>query len=89
MTSIAEHPSASTDPFKSHLVALLSVYELGPQPGAPIPKYDGPADWQTETILRSLATIARRMWTAEGVVTEFQTARSQLVRSRVIKHRMR
>lgn len=68
-----------TDSFKSHLVALLSIYELGPYPGAPIPRYEGPADWQTETILRSLAAVAKRMWTAEEVVSEFKGARSQLV----------
>lgn len=68
-----------SDPFKSHLVALLSIYELGPFPGAPIPRYEGPTDWQTDTILRSLATVAQRMWRAEAVVTEFKDARSQLV----------
>ncbi|KAF9524791.1 hypothetical protein CPB83DRAFT_745499, partial [Crepidotus variabilis] len=55
-------------PFKSHLVALLSIYELGPLPGAPIPRYEGPEDWQTETILRSLKGLARRVWDAEEVV---------------------
>ncbi|KAF8151385.1 hypothetical protein B0H34DRAFT_614986, partial [Crassisporium funariophilum] len=55
-------------PFRSHLVALLSIYELGPFPGAPIPRYEGPADWQTETILRSLAVVSRRMWAAEESV---------------------
>ncbi|KAF9538925.1 hypothetical protein CPC08DRAFT_610515, partial [Agrocybe pediades] len=65
-----------TDTFKSHLVALLSIYELGPYNGAPIPRYEGPSDWQTETILRSLSAIATRMWTAEEVVAEFKGARS-------------
>ncbi|KIJ97792.1 hypothetical protein K443DRAFT_681283 [Laccaria amethystina LaAM-08-1] len=56
------------DPFRSHLVALLSIYELGPFPGAPIPRYDGPADWQTEMILKSLGVVAKRMWDAEAAV---------------------
>ncbi|TFK35673.1 hypothetical protein BDQ12DRAFT_580577, partial [Crucibulum laeve] len=57
------------DPFRSHLVALLSIYELGPK-GAPIPRWDGPSDWQTDSILRSLSALAKRMWTAEEVVEE-------------------
>ena len=59
---------ATTDPFRSHLVALLSIYELGPFPGAPMPRYDGPADWQTEMILKSLGGVAKRMWDAEAAV---------------------
>lgn len=51
-------------PFVSHLIALLSVYELGPS-SAPVPKYEGPSDWQTQSILRSLGAMARRMYTAE------------------------
>jgi hypothetical protein len=74
----------SADPFKNHLIALLSIYELAPFPGGPIPKYEGPSDWQTETILRSLSAVARRMLAAEAVATEYKQARSQLVRSRFI-----
>lgn len=51
-------------PFFSHLVAVLSVYELGPT-STPLPRYDGPRDWQTDAIERSLANVARRMHTAE------------------------
>lgn len=58
--------SPPSDPFQSHLVALLSLYELQPYPHAlPIPRYDGPTDWQTDSILRSLGVIARRMYAAE------------------------
>ncbi|KAJ3502690.1 hypothetical protein NLJ89_g8773 [Agrocybe chaxingu] len=87
MASLDEHPpiteaptspsTASMDPFKSHLVALLSVYELGPFPGTPIPRYEGPSDWQTETILRSLAAVARRMQIAEDTVAAFKEAEEQ------------
>ncbi|KAF8484303.1 hypothetical protein JB92DRAFT_2650439, partial [Gautieria morchelliformis] len=56
-------------PFLSHLVAVLSVYELGPT-STPLPRYDGPRDRQTEVIERSLANVARRMHTAEdGLAT--------------------
>ena len=44
------------DPFKSHLVALLSIYKLGPFPGTPIPCYEfeGPTDWQLNLFLNCL-----------------------------------
>ncbi|KAF9494428.1 hypothetical protein BDN71DRAFT_1373245, partial [Pleurotus eryngii] len=51
-------------PFLSYLVALLSVYELGPN-SAPPPRYDGPSDWQTDSIIRSLTAVAKRMYEAE------------------------
>lgn len=58
--------NANTDPFQAHLISLLSIYELGSLPPcANLPHYDGPRDWQTETIFRSLSTIAKRMWAAE------------------------
>ncbi|KJA22434.1 hypothetical protein HYPSUDRAFT_202227 [Hypholoma sublateritium FD-334 SS-4] len=53
------------DPFKGHLIVLLSFYELGPVPNGLLPRYEGPADWQTETILRSVEQMAQRMWAAE------------------------
>ena len=55
------------DSFKGHLVVLLSIYENGPLSSAQIPCYEGPGDWQTEMILRSLDNMARRMWDMEKV----------------------
>jgi len=59
-------------PFLSHLVALLSIYDLEPNPRAsagtpaiPLPRYEGPRDLQTDAIERSLAKIAHRMRLAE------------------------
>ncbi|KAJ2913125.1 hypothetical protein MD484_g7293, partial [Candolleomyces efflorescens] len=65
-TTTTSSPSAQ-DPFNSHLIALLSIYELGPYPGAtvPVPRYNGACSWETEEILRSLGSIAKRMWVAE------------------------
>ncbi|KAI0085212.1 hypothetical protein BDY19DRAFT_862298, partial [Irpex rosettiformis] len=60
-------------PFFQHLVALLSVYELYPHT-PPIPRYDGPTDWYTASISRAIDTIARRMVTAEGIVSSYETA---------------
>ncbi|KAF8884648.1 hypothetical protein BD779DRAFT_1400668, partial [Infundibulicybe gibba] len=71
MAAITE--SNPPDPFHSHLVALLSIYELGP-PSAPIPRYDGPSDWQTESILRSLTAMAQRMYTAEESLAAIKAA---------------
>ena len=54
-------------PFLAHLVLILSNYELG-LPRAPIPRYDGPSDWQIDSILRTLETITNRMYTAEDTL---------------------
>lgn len=60
-------------PFLSHLIALLSAYELCP-PSTPPPRYDGPIDWQTDTIIRSLGAVARRMYTAEETVASIKAS---------------
>ena len=73
MASVIHH---SQHPFFTHLVALLSVYELGPSLPTPIPKYDGPTDWQIESILRSLGAMARRMYTAEEALSSIRDAES-------------
>ena len=66
---------AVAHPFLSHLVALLSVYELVPTqtannqpgrtPGIPLPRYDGPRSATTDAIERSLDVITSRMRSAE------------------------
>lgn len=61
-------------PFFTHLVALLSLYELGPSVPTPLPKYDGPTDWQIESIRRSLSAMARRMHTAEEALNAIRAA---------------
>ncbi|KAG9087983.1 hypothetical protein FRC06_002273 [Ceratobasidium sp. 370] len=104
---MASDPSpAMGHPFTAHLVAVLSIYELGPgrpvralpsgrgsqlssRPSralsvppapllsppptaplyagaAPLPRYDGPRDWQTEAVERALGRIAARMYAAEA-----------------------
>ncbi|TFK61095.1 hypothetical protein BDN72DRAFT_747236, partial [Pluteus cervinus] len=65
--------SPHSDPFRSHLITLLSAYELGPGPHSqPVPRYEGPADWQTDHILRSLTAIASRMLNAEHSLATIQ-----------------
>ncbi|KAF8884643.1 hypothetical protein BD779DRAFT_1674025 [Infundibulicybe gibba] len=78
MSAITE--SNPPDPFHSHLVALLSIYELGPL-SAPIPRYDGPSDLQTESILRSLASMAKRMYTAEESLATIEIVGTRKQRS--------
>ena len=64
------------DLFRAQLVALLSIYELGPFPGTPVTRYEGPTDWQTEPILKSLGAMAHGMYSAEETVGDL---RKQLV----------
>jgi osomolarity two-component system, sensor histidine kinase NIK1 len=71
MDADSQNPLA--DPFLSHLVLVLSIYELGPFP-APVPRYDGPSSWQTDNILRALKTMARRMYTAEETLASIKAS---------------
>jgi osomolarity two-component system sensor histidine kinase NIK1 len=75
MPSPPDYQPFPTDSFLIHLVALLSVYELGPSP-APLPHYNGPTDWQTEAILRSLSAVARRMYTAEESLSSIKASQN-------------
>ncbi|KAJ7100564.1 hypothetical protein C8R43DRAFT_1048185 [Mycena crocata] len=45
---------ATPDPFKAHLLALLSLHEHAAPRTAPLPRYTGPRDWQTDAILRQV-----------------------------------
>src|ERR1700733_2345867 len=67
MSSIQD--SQGQDPFLSHLISVLSIYELGLFP-ASLPTYDGPSNWQTEFILRSLSALTCRIHFAEDVSPE-------------------
>ncbi|KAJ7457501.1 hypothetical protein FB451DRAFT_1047332 [Mycena latifolia] len=40
------------DPFKDHLLAVLSLHDAPKT--APLPRYQGPHDWQTDAILRAV-----------------------------------
>ncbi|KAJ7074815.1 hypothetical protein C8F01DRAFT_1243023 [Mycena amicta] len=45
------------DPFKDHLLAILSLYDTPAQASSPIPRYQGPRDWQTDAILRKVEAL--------------------------------
>jgi osomolarity two-component system, sensor histidine kinase NIK1 len=64
---VLEAVNSFPDPFLAHLILILSIYELGPSP-SPIPSYDGPSTWQTDHILRTLKTMAHRMYSAEHTI---------------------
>ncbi|KAJ7101453.1 hypothetical protein B0H15DRAFT_936561 [Mycena belliarum] len=49
------------DPFKDHLLAVLSLYDA--PKAAPMPRYQGPADWQTDAILRAVDRLMGRTQT--------------------------
>ncbi|KAG7450831.1 uncharacterized protein BT62DRAFT_928111 [Guyanagaster necrorhizus] len=65
------------DPFRSHLIALLSAYALGPG-SLSLPKYAGPSDWQTDSILRTLSDLAARMYRAEKALWSLGTDSKQV-----------
>jgi hypothetical protein len=67
----AARGSTSFGEFNTHLIALLSVYELGPS-SRPLPEYNGPANWQTDAILRSLAALAHRAYAAEETLASIK-----------------
>jgi len=75
MSSVNDYSRSLNDPFLSHLIVLLSTYELCPM-STPPPRYDGPGDWQTDSILRSLSAVARRMYTAEDTLASLKASES-------------
>jgi hypothetical protein len=42
------------DPFKDHLLAILSLHDTPHAATAPVPCYSSPHDWQTDAILRKV-----------------------------------
>lgn len=72
---MSDYARGLNDPFLTHLTLLLSAYELCPM-SSPLPRYDGPSDWHTDSILRSLSVIARRMYTAEDALASIKATES-------------
>lgn len=66
-TTALDQPS---DPFRSHLLTLLSVYRDDTSAAATktIPAYHGPSDQQTEAILGGFEAMLGRMRAAESEV---------------------
>ncbi|KAJ7714307.1 hypothetical protein B0H14DRAFT_3901808 [Mycena olivaceomarginata] len=53
-------PPPPADPFKDHLLAVLSLHDAPRAAAAPIPRYSGPRDWQTDAILRKIEALMKR-----------------------------
>ncbi|KAL4265422.1 hypothetical protein AB1N83_002757 [Pleurotus pulmonarius] len=53
------------DPFRAHLISLLSLQQAGPST-TPLPTYDGPSDASTDTILQLLGNLTKRLHDAES-----------------------
>ncbi|KAJ7440356.1 hypothetical protein B0H11DRAFT_2293007 [Mycena galericulata] len=47
------------DPFRDHLLAVLSLHDAPKAAAAPPPRYHGPRDWQTDAILRKVEGLLR------------------------------
>ncbi|KAF7333366.1 hypothetical protein MVEN_02352200 [Mycena venus] len=48
------------DPFKDHLLAVLSLHDAPRGAAAPVPRYSGPRDWQTDAILRKVEALMKK-----------------------------
>ncbi|KAJ6566105.1 hypothetical protein B0H19DRAFT_706559 [Mycena capillaripes] len=45
------------DPFKDHLIAVLCLHDGPRGAAAPVARYSGPRDWQTDAILRKVEAL--------------------------------
>ncbi|KAJ7696653.1 hypothetical protein B0H16DRAFT_1484940 [Mycena metata] len=60
MGTLVAQPNNDVDAaFKDHLLAVLSLHDAPRAAAAPIPRYSGPTDWQTEAILRKVEALLR------------------------------
>ncbi|KAK7012603.1 hypothetical protein R3P38DRAFT_3209162 [Favolaschia claudopus] len=58
------------DPFRDHLLAVLSFDGAPTLAVTPVPVYSGPRDWQTDAILRKIEALMRKAsWTSPKPVT--------------------
>ena len=65
--------------FVSHLAALLAVYDLGPQPSIPVPHYDDPTDPRKGAIIKSISSMAQRLWAAEDALEKHKLLVTDLI----------
>lgn len=61
MVNVIDMYLSTTTTFHTH-----PPLAVGPSSSTVRPRHDGPVDWQIETILRSLAVLAMRKWTAQS-----------------------
>lgn len=69
------------DPFRSYLTSLFLAFE-GTTPGGQLPKYNGPCNWQTDSILVSLGKIFERLTgSSQRLIPAARPAQKPLARS--------
>ncbi|KAJ7906169.1 hypothetical protein B0H13DRAFT_2333745 [Mycena leptocephala] len=80
------------DPFKDHLLAVLSLHDAPRAAAAPVPRYSSPRDWQTDAILRKVeALMPMLVWPSDSVYLDiFSLAAAANARSagRIFRYNM-
>ena len=73
MTAIAQHPELQYSLIIDYIDLVSSHYEAGPLQST-LPNYNGPQDERIERILKALAKLARRAYTAEDMLAQVRAA---------------
>ena len=73
MTAIAQHPDFQYSLVIDYIDLVSSHYEAGPLQSS-LPNYNGPQDERIERILKALAKLARRAYTAEDMLAQVRAA---------------
>lgn len=73
MTAIAHHPELQYSLIIDYIDLVSSYYEVGPLQST-VPTYNGPPDERIERILKALAKLARRAYTAEDMLAQVRAA---------------
>ena len=73
MTAIAQHPELQYSLIIDYIDLVSSHYEAGPLQST-LPSYNGPQDERIERILKALAKLAKRAYTAEDMLAQVRAA---------------
>ena len=73
MTAIAQHPELQYSLIIDYIDLVSSHYEAGPLQST-LPSYNGTPDERIERILKALAKLARRAYTAEDMLAQVRAA---------------
>jgi len=73
MTAIAQHQELQYSLIIDYIDLISSHYEAGPLQSS-LPNYNGPPDERIERILKALAKLARRAYTAEDMLAQVRAA---------------
>lgn len=73
MTAIAHHPELQYSVIIDYIDFVSSYYEVGPLQST-VPSYNGPPDERIERILKALAKLAKRAYSAEDTLAQVRAA---------------